>query len=246
MLFRRLADREPAESMKLVAFLGRRENTDDAFEIYERSWKQCPPELVAPVAVALANSGSPADPRKRMVAKSLEQLAAEHPESTLLLRKLADLKLASQQWPAAIERYEQVIQQDPEDAAAKNNLAWLFALRSTRTADAEQLIDDAIRIAGPQALLLNTKSLVLMSASKPREAIAVLRQAISERETAVARFRLALAYRMVDDRTAAARELQRAAKLGLNTARIQPLEQKNLESLRAWLRSGGTPSNSTN
>jgi len=87
--------------------------------------------------------------------------------------------LAQKKSTKAIDAYKKIVKLMPNDVVALNNLAILLGEEPDGTAEALSLIDQAIRIAGKQPLLLDSKAAILMIANRLDEAIPILEIAAS-------------------------------------------------------------------
>ena len=102
----------------------------------------------------------------------LEIESANESDAELLLA-IADLWLSQNKAVQAIDTYRRIIKIRPNDVVALNNLANLLAEQPGGTEEAIQHIDQAIRIAGRQPLLLDTKGVILMIGNRVEEAIPI-------------------------------------------------------------------------
>ena len=108
--------------------------------------------------------------------RSLERAQQRFHDAPELKMLAASLALHNRDNSAAIKRYQDVIQQQPKNVAALNNLAWLM-----RDTDPDTALDYAKRAATlsrhPQ--ILDTYGIVLLSNNKPQLAVKVLRIAVA-------------------------------------------------------------------
>jgi len=102
----------------------------------------------------------------------LEIESANESDAELLLA-IADLWLSQNKAVQAIDTYRRIIKIRPNDVVGLNNLANLLAEQTGGTEEAIQHIDQAIRIAGRQPLLLDTKGVILMIGNRVEEAIPI-------------------------------------------------------------------------
>lgn len=96
-----------------------------------------------------------------------------------LLLSIADMWLSQRKSGKSIDSYRKVIKLRPNDIVALNNLAILLGEQTDGTQEALSLIDQAIRIAGKQPLLLDSKAAILMLANRTEEAVPILEVAAS-------------------------------------------------------------------
>ncbi len=79
------------------------------------------------LVTALAQAEARRDPAK--AARTLADWLQAHPETPPVRLGLADLEFALKRYDAAIAGYEAVLQAEPDNLSATNNLAWLYAMR---------------------------------------------------------------------------------------------------------------------
>jgi tetratricopeptide (TPR) repeat protein len=109
----------------------------------------------------------------------LSQAGATHENNADLLLSIADMWLAQKKSEKSIDAYRKIIKLRPNDVVALNNLAILLGEQPDGTQEAIMLIDQAIRTAGKQPLLLDSKAAILMLANRPEEAVPILEIAAS-------------------------------------------------------------------
>ncbi|MBI3466177.1 MAG: tetratricopeptide repeat protein [Planctomycetes bacterium] len=107
----------------------------------------------------------------------MEKALANYPDQPQLLMSLANLRLLQGQNQRAEELYRRVTKLQPRDVVALNNLAAMLSGYSDDTAEAEQLINQAIGLAGEQPYLLDTKGVVLLTGGRAADAVALLERA---------------------------------------------------------------------
>jgi pentatricopeptide repeat protein len=87
------------------------------------------------------------------------------------------VRIVQDRYDDAVRLYRQALDLDPKNPDALNNLATLLSEASDTRAEALQLVDRAIELAGPTPPLLDTKGTALIYDGKPQEAIPVLERA---------------------------------------------------------------------
>lgn len=239
-LYRKLAAKaeRPESTLLLAGFLGRQGREADiqeGLDLCDKAWKTCPPEKVAFVAIAILNgSKAPSARQIERVERGLTDALQKSPQSLALRFYMAGLRSLQAKYDDAEAVYRQIIAQDPRNALARNNLAWLLAARDgkPKAAEALELINQAIRLVGPSAELLDTRAFVYLKMEAADEALKDLNKALEEEAlkhtpSAVLYFHLALAQEMRKDPAASA-SLRRAQSLNL---KVHPLEQPAYDHL---------------
>lgn len=182
----------------------------DAAAAYRKAQALAP--QAADIAVrlhgALARGGKAAD---------ADKLAADwlkaHPDDPAMLLHLGDQAMAGKDNAGAEQRYRQVLDKQPANIAALNNLAYLLA--TTGKPGAVALAEKAVQAAPKQPALLDTLALALAAEKQLPKALEVQGQAVALAPDAP-QFRLQLAKLQIQsgDKPAARVELQKLAKLG--------------------------------
>jgi Flp pilus assembly protein TadD len=137
--------------------------------------------------------------------------------------------LAQKKSNKAIDAYRKIVKLKPNDVVALNNLAILLGEQSDGTTEALSLIDQAIRIAGNQPLLLDSKAAILMLANRVDEAIPILEIAASATEDPRVLFHLYLALRRASRDEEADRLKSKISPTVLRKSILTPDDQLELE-----------------
>jgi Flp pilus assembly protein TadD len=117
---------------------------------------------------------------KNLQAESLptiEEIMTSNPEDTELLSSAAVMYASLGQNDVAITQLEKLLKIAPNHVLAQNNLATLLAEDPQRQEDGMVVIDQAIKVAGRQPALLDTKGTLLLRSGKFQEAVACLEEA---------------------------------------------------------------------
>jgi tetratricopeptide (TPR) repeat protein len=246
-LLTRHAEREKArpEEMLLVLDAYRRQKrAAEAYALCERMWqeKKCRPEVCSGASVAVLRLMGGSEEQMQRLEKRLKEAIAVKPSSLLLLH-LADLYDLRGRYAEAEKLYARILEEnnEPNNAVALNNRAWLLAHREGGAAEALAAIQKAIDVVGRRADLLDTRGLVYLKLGKPDPALADLKEATAEAATPTRLFHLAKAYRDTNDSTRArqaieqARALMKASGKPLPSA-MHPTEQEECRRLLAELK----------
>jgi tetratricopeptide (TPR) repeat protein len=243
-LYRKLVER-PGRSDKillLAGFLGRQGRAPDiqeALDLCDKAWQTCAPDKVALIAIAILNGIKTPSPQQiERVERGLMEALRKSPQSLALQFYMAGLRSLERKYDEAAKLYRQIIEQDPRNALARNNLAWLLAAHDgkAKSGEALDLVNQAINLAGPSADLLDTRAFVYLQQGTAEEALKDLKKALEEEAlkqnpSPVLYFHLALAQEMLKDPGAAA-SLRRAQSLKL---KVHPLEQQSYDRLLRML-----------
>jgi len=123
-------------------------------------------------ARALAAAG-----RRDDAAKTLSDWLGLHSDDFVVRMLLAMQYLKLGKHDLAAEQYRAVVAQDPDNAAALNNLAWLHMERAP--AEALSYAERALKVRPDDPAILDTLGAILLAQGKPQEALAPLEKAHS-------------------------------------------------------------------
>jgi tetratricopeptide (TPR) repeat protein len=250
-LFRRLAAGAgpPENRLVLAAFLARQDRLPEALDLCEQARSTCPLESVAIVSVAALSAARWHEDLGRRVAVQysapwnekqgrrvetwLEESLREQPKRNGVRSALAALRSLQEHFPEAETLYRDLLSDNPDDALALNNLAWLLAMGRGEGREALQLLDHAEEVVGPLPELMETRAVVHLSLGEDEPAVALLEEVRALNPTAVGYFHLSRAYRMAGNQPAAAQALAKARELGLRPERLHPRERVVLAQMVA-------------
>jgi len=137
----------------------------------------------------------------------------EHPRDAGFIVHLADMAMLRSDWPAAEDGYRQVLELQPENALAMNNLAYLLV--QLKKPGALPLAERAVALAPGRPEMLDTLALVHAEAKQFDQAIAAQRKAVSlAPDSPGLRLALARLYLQAGDKEKARTELASLAKRG--------------------------------
>ncbi|AWL11668.1 hypothetical protein HMF8227_01187 [Saliniradius amylolyticus] len=99
-----------------------------------------------------------------------------HPDDYQSAMLYAEWLLQQQDYPAAAEQYQSLLETKPDNAMLLNNLAWLRA-QEGQLKQAKSLIDRAVSLSPDDAQILDTQGTILLQEQQPGAAVSVLRRA---------------------------------------------------------------------
>ncbi|HEV3115488.1 MAG TPA: tetratricopeptide repeat protein, partial [Gemmataceae bacterium] len=234
-LYQRYASQanDPTSLLLYVRFLARQRRVGDALEVCERALQTHPAAAVMHAAMVVLHAGSAKQEHCLRVERWLTAALEKSPTAGMLIQ-LAELRALQGRYPDAEELYRRVIAHDPRNIVALNNLAYLLAFEENRGAEALDMIERAVTLAGASAELLDTRGVAFVAAGQPAAALKDLEEAISEAPTGALYFHLAWAHQQAGQLAAAATALQTAENVGLQP--LHPLDREKLLQLRVALR----------
>jgi tetratricopeptide (TPR) repeat protein len=138
--------------------------------------------------------------------RALEAWLARNPDDATVLTATGTLLVQAGRTDDAISRYEKALRQEPDNALALNNLAWLYQSKGD-----ERALDIAKRaydLNPRDPDVLDTYGWILIETDQNERGIGVLRQALKlSPESPTARYHLAVGLTKVGEMVAALKEL---------------------------------------
>ncbi|OWK39713.1 tetratricopeptide repeat protein [Fimbriiglobus ruber] len=216
----------PEAVVAAAGLLASDERYGDAFTLIEKHSAILPSRLKAAAGLAALRAGGASE---RQIARAQEWFAtarAEDPDSIALRLNEGEFFAIKQDFPHAEEAYRAVLDRDPKNVVALNNLAWLLAPRPEAAAQALALVDRAVGEVGVTGELLDTRARVRIAAKQYEMAEKDLVEALAQEKTPLRMFHLALAKEgQTPSRKSEAREAFRKAKdRGLDPRSVHPAD----------------------
>ncbi|MEP7275669.1 MAG: XrtA/PEP-CTERM system TPR-repeat protein PrsT [Betaproteobacteria bacterium] len=144
--------------------------TEAAAAIAEALKRQPLPILAASLYVSLENAGKPAE------AKAFaDRWRRDHPTDTAIGEVIAQQAMARKEYPTAIAQYRTILDTNPENAVALNNLAWL--LSEAGDPKAREYAERAYRLAPFNASVVDTLGWTLFKTGDTARGTQLLRLA---------------------------------------------------------------------
>jgi tetratricopeptide (TPR) repeat protein len=216
--------RDPNALLRLVVLMCKAGRMNEAVEMVQTtkvrqsfSAETC----LAATVVALRN-GQPTPTQIQSVERQVSELLRQNSNSTALLLVQADLYDLQKRYGEAVSLYRAVLDREPNNVVALNNLAWTLGYDPVKIGDALRLIQDAIDRTGPLNDLLDTRARILFAAGRREEAFRDLTDAAVTAPSATRYFYLAVMHRQAEQPAQADAALQRARQFGLTAADVHP------------------------
>lgn len=166
-----------------VAFCARQGRIPEAISLCEEYWNKLPTGNVAMACVAALNTGKATkDQMKRVEDKLMSTMKTGKPDMGVLLA-LADLHSLQNQPAHAESMYRKVLEINPKNPIALNNLAWHLREKPESYEEAIKLINQAIELIGPDGALLDTRGMIYCINNKQRDALKDIADAVDKAPT---------------------------------------------------------------
>ncbi|MBI3837009.1 MAG: tetratricopeptide repeat protein [Planctomycetia bacterium] len=236
---------EPRGTIAMAAFLGRRGDIEKAFGLLEEARKNQPAVEILPCALDALRRHPDKASKERFASveewtdSGLKQ-EANSQQIQLLAAELYDLE---GRYPEVVKIYRDLLNSpganEHQKAIVKNNLAFVLAITSNApqtAAESLKLINEAMRVLGPNSDLLDTRALGYLASGDVKKALADLRAAATDSPSSSKFFHLAEAEKRANNIEKAREALDKAQTLGLDVNRLTPLEKQNYTRLTGELK----------
>ena len=229
--YRAYAKENPARNLLLAVFLGARGKTDEALELLEKSMNSSTPQDFSRACIMISQTKVTDEEQSHRLDRILEKAIKKFDRHLAILLSLAELRTRQTQYDEAESYYREVIEKNPKNAVAMNNLAVLLALQGVKLDESLKLVDKAIEIAGPLGAMLDSRASVYMARDEPEKAVADITAAVADSETPVRLFHQAQAYQQAGQFEAAKKAWEKALEKNLSPDMLQPLELPAFEKM---------------
>ena len=199
---------------------------DEAFVWLERVAPQADRAALADAAIHIL-SVAPSAGQREQIEKLLTPVIDKLRRPAQLLERLALAYDAQQQYAKSEALYREAIGKDATCLAALNNLAYHLALQHRQLDEALELINKAVKIAGPTGPLLDTRAIVHEARGELAGALADITQAIAKTPGPACFFHQARILAAMKDQTGAQQAETKAKQLGFTPQLLNPLERKD-------------------
>ena len=188
-----LVQTKPEAIVPLVGLIALDDRPAEAFARIEKAGTAVPAGLRTTAGLAVLRVGGGSIRQFDTVKSWLDQALSLEPDSTSLKLAEGEFFALRQDYPTAEKAYQAVLDKDPRNVVALNNLAWILAPRPESAARALELVDRAVGEIGLTGELLDTRARVRIAAKQFDLAEKDLVEALTQDKTALRMFHLALA-----------------------------------------------------
>ena len=217
---REATGKNPKAVVALAEFLARNGRSSEAIKLCEESWDRLSVADASQAVVAAFIMGPTNETDFRRLEARLVSAAQLYPNETRIPMALADLYGITGKVNDAIAIYKRVLDKEPTNPVALNNLAWLLSENAATVDDALDHVNRAIQQFGPAAALLDTRALIHMRKGKFTDATNDMNEAIKQAPKASYYMHLALIHHKAGSTVAAERAWAKAKALNLNQEKL--------------------------
>lgn len=230
---RKLAEISPRGRCVLAEFLGAHGKADEAVVELEKVAKADRRADAGNSALSLATKPG-ADPRWLKIADQyLVEQDKDAADTYDRLQKLALLKHFQGKYDEEIAAYKSLLAGKPSNLLFLNNMAWTLSEDMNRPKEALDWVDQAIKRAGAQPGVLDTRGVILTRLDRLDEAIHDLEAAAKDSRDGSLYFHLARAHLKKGNADEARKYRELAAATGLTREQLQPSERPEWDAVMA-------------
>ncbi len=229
--YRRLLEAKPDRFEPLAIVLAKQKRGREAVRVCLDAAKRGGASRSA-MAVCTMRATGQIDEQDFHTADSLVVATEKDKPEPQFLAMLAAVRVLQGRTDEALSLYRDTLAAKPQDIRTMNNLATLLGEQSAHVKESLDFIDRAIRLAGPQGWLLETKGQILLHDGRVDEALAMLKEAATLDETDPrVLLHLAQAYRLAGRVDQARRAFADARKRNLPQQLLTPADRKLIAEL---------------
>ncbi len=223
----------PETVVNLASLMATDDQVPAAFELLTRMRSQLAPRVLTMAGLGIVRFGNVTPRQIQTVRGWIESALQDQPHDVALLLGLAELQAMQQDYAAAEASYRRVLQADPNNVFALNNLAWILAPRTGESAQALEYVQKAIRLTGQTGELLDTRARIRIAAGDYAQAIDDLTEAIREQPTSLRYFHLAMARLKQAKPNEAQIAFRKAKQRGIDERTVHPSDIPTLRQMQA-------------
>lgn len=224
-----LAAEVPAARTAMVELVAKRGQVERAMQM-AADMELTPDELAAVGGLALQSGGLSKQQAQAWIDFAQPTYDA-HRSSVALGLSMADMYAWVEDIDQAVAAYRRVLEAEPNNLSACNNLAMVLALTGRDLELAMNVVGRLFERLGPVDYLLDTRGLVHWATRSLDEAEVDFRQALESSQRADKYFHLALVLDAKGQVAEARQAMELAVKGGVTRDRLHPLERTNFERL---------------
>lgn len=180
------------------------------------------PEAQAVAFATMVRQGEANAQQLQAIERMFRSWSQKLPNSIAIQLALADLYEAQKQTNKATYIYRDILNRDPDNLNALNNLAWTSLSDPAKIPAGLRLIQDAIDRHGHLDELLDTRGRLLFASGQQVEGIRDMQEAAASSPSAARFFQLAVMHRRANQPEAAAMAMKQAKRFGLTPTDVPP------------------------
>lgn len=229
--------RDPEKSLQLARLVALYGDPERGMQLLNQEYSNRADEVV-PLAVEVLRKRRPelGDQIDEAVIQIVEKAVRDEPFNPSRIVLKAEMLEILQRYDDAIATYKELLRRGDLttqlQAAARNNLAFIYALTGQAPEEALELVNEAIRLIGPLSALLDTRGVVHLALGQGEQAVEDMQMAVRIDETPSKYFHLAQAHLLAGNPTEALTAWEEGISMGLDEETISPLEQEDFATVK--------------
>jgi tetratricopeptide (TPR) repeat protein len=230
-LGRRIAEVWPNQGVTLARFLASKGRIDEVLPICQSAVEAGPARESIELILGLDSQGKLEGGLAGKARDLIIATALRSPKDLELFSMATALLRRHRRFDDEALFYGKLLEADPSNYAARNNLAWVLAKDLGKPADGLNEVDRVIREVGQVHQVLDTRGMILLKLGRIDEAIADFEKSTKIAPTATHQIHLARAYAQagrVDDRK---RTLEAAKRAVTNPKALDPEDLAELDNV---------------
>ncbi len=157
-LFRTFTKENPGQELVLAVFLGQHGKIDEALGILDESLQICPIEQFNQACSLILEKGKATKDQLQRMNKIVQSAEKKFERVPRVLLVMADLRTRQALYSEAADIYREVLQKEPDNPLALNNLAVLQALQGIKLEESLKSVNRAMEVAGPLGAMLDSRA----------------------------------------------------------------------------------------
>ncbi len=231
--YRALLEIAPNSYVLLARSLSDQKKYSDAVDLCLHVAPKRPAGEIATLLTQLLTTAGNNKELEARVEPTITAALGKDRDNVELLMSVAVRNVSADKYEEAIKLFRRVLELQPNNTLALNNLATLLAERPNELVEARKCVEKAMAISGRSPPLLDTLGTIEIRSGKPEQAVADLEEAVAGAATDPRYyFHLAVAYQRSGRAPEAQSALDTAEKQGLSHALLTAADNALLASLK--------------
>lgn len=233
-------ERDPEQSLQLARMVALYGDPERGMELLEQEYAKHPNEVVQ-LAIEVIRKRRPklGDQIDEAIVDIVEKAVRDDPFNPARIVLKAEMLEVLQRYDDAIATYKKLLSRGDLtthiQAAARNNLAFIYALTGQAPQEALELVNEAIRLIGPLSALLDTRGVVYLALGDGDKAVEDMEMAVRIEETPSKYFHLAQAHLLAGNPKEALTAWEEGVSMGLDATTVSPLEQEDYAQVKGQI-----------
>lgn len=228
-------DRQADAHLALASFIARRGRMEEALGFVRQFGSQASPAFLRVCLAAVVPGLGKDSPHWVELRELVSSRLSQQPGELSLLMLAGELAFLVEDYPEAERVYRKILEEDPGNFVALNNLAVTYVILGRNLREAEQLAQQALDLAGPRPEVLDTMAQVRLAQGRSAEALKLIQDAIDDSPLPILYLRQAQILHTMGQHAGAKTALQQAERLEIRLDTLAPSDRAIYRTLRREL-----------